>query len=164
MRWKHYLLIALTVLLIAFFQPFIVFLGNLIVIGAALAYVYSDMSPDAQDAYEQKFANWLQRIRHSLRGRGAARAEARLQKRSCMFRLLRRKKVVPASPPVVVEDAIEAEFNLPGGSDSDFGPNASPDASPNASPDASPNSAQNKPRSQPRDATGIKKPYSKKAS
>ena len=113
MRVKHYLLIALTILMIAFFQPFVVFLGNLIVIGCALAYVYSDMTPEAQDKYEQKIASYLQRFRQSLRGRGAARAEARMQKRSGLFRLLRRKKTVSASPPMVIEDAVEAEFDLP---------------------------------------------------
>ena len=113
MRIKHYLLIALTVLMIAFFQPFIVFLGNLIVIGCALAYVYSDMTPEAQDRYEQKLASYLQRFRQSLRRRGAARTEARMQKSSGIFRLLRRKKTVSASPPMVIEDAVEAEFDLP---------------------------------------------------
>lgn len=163
MRWKHYLLIALTVLLIAFFQPFIVFLGNLIVIGAALAYVYSDMSPEAQDAYEQKFANWLKGIRQSLRGRGAARAEARLHKRSGMFRLLRRKKVVPASPPMVVEDAIEAEFNLPAESETNPETNSGPNSN-SGNSNSGPGSVGNTPgKSQARDATSIKKPFSKKA-
>jgi len=129
MRLKHYLLIALTVLLIAFFQPFVVFLGNLIVIGAALAYVYSDLSPEAQDAYEQKLANFLHGIRGSLRGRGEARNKARMEKRSGIFRLLRRKQVTPTTnTPLVIEDAIEAEFDMPAQSS----PKQTSDSSPKA--------------------------------
>ena len=117
MRLKHYLLLALAVLLIAFFQPFVVFLGNFIVIVGALAYVYSDLTPEAQDAYEQKLSDFFARIRSSLRGRGAARAQARMQKRSGIFRMLRRKKVVPSGSPMVIEEAIEAEINLPDSSE-----------------------------------------------
>lgn len=71
MRIKHYLLIILTVCLIAFFQPVVIFLGNLLVIVAAAAYIYSDMTPEAQDAYEQKLANALGQVRSSLRRRKA---------------------------------------------------------------------------------------------
>ena len=113
MRLKHYLLLALTVILIAFGQPFIVFLGNLLVICGALAYVYSDLSPEAQDAYEQKISDFFAGISNSLRSRGEARAEARLQKRSGIFRMLRRRKVTPSDPTVVIEDAIEAEISVP---------------------------------------------------
>jgi hypothetical protein len=118
MRLKHYLILTLTVVMIGFFQPFVAFLGNLIVIGAALAYVYSDLAPEAQDVYEQRFANWLSGVRNSLRGRGEARQKARMESRSGIFRLLRRKKVSPAtsaSPApssLVIEDAVEAEFNV----------------------------------------------------
>lgn len=71
MRFKHYLLIALTLVVIAFFQPLVIFLGNLLVIVAAGAYIYSDMTPEAQDAYERKLGNTLGQIRRSLRGRRA---------------------------------------------------------------------------------------------
>jgi hypothetical protein len=71
MRIKHYLLIILTLILIAFFQPLVIFLGNLLVIVAAGAYIYSDMKPEAQDAYERKLTNALHKVRRSLRGRKA---------------------------------------------------------------------------------------------
>ncbi|MDX1607355.1 MAG: hypothetical protein R3202_14275, partial [Candidatus Competibacterales bacterium] len=67
MRIKHYFLILLTLVVIAFFQPFVVFLGNLIVILAVGAYIYSDLTPEAQDAYEQKLGRGLAQVRHTLR-------------------------------------------------------------------------------------------------
>lgn len=103
MRLKHYLLLALTMLVIAFFQPFIVFLGNLIVIGSALAYVYSDLSPEAQDAYEQKLRDFMSHISSTLRRHGAERNLARLQKKS-RFSLLRRKPAATKQPGVITAE------------------------------------------------------------
>ncbi len=67
MRVKHYFLILFILVVIAFFQPLIVFLGNLLVIVAAAAYIYSDMTPEAQDHYERRLMNALARARNSLR-------------------------------------------------------------------------------------------------
>lgn len=69
MRIKHYLLILLVLLMIAFMQPLIVFLGNLLLIVAAGAYIYSDMTPEAQARYEHKLTDLLDRARHGLRSK-----------------------------------------------------------------------------------------------
>lgn len=67
MRIKHYLLIMLTMLVIAFLQPLVVFLGNLAVILAAGAYIYSDLPASVQDHYERRIARGLAELRHLLR-------------------------------------------------------------------------------------------------
>lgn len=90
MRFKHYLLIALTLIVIAFFQPLVIFLGNLLVIVAAAAYIYSDMTPEAQDAYERKLSETFGSIRHSLRGRRVEVHELPAQRGSRLGRMFGR--------------------------------------------------------------------------
>ena len=67
MRIKHYLLIILTMAVIAFFQPLVVFLGNLVVIIGAGAYIYTDLPPALQDHYERRIARGLAQLRQLLR-------------------------------------------------------------------------------------------------
>lgn len=67
MRIKHYLLIMLTMAVIAFFQPLVVFLGNLAVILGAGAYIYTDLPPTVQDHYERRIAWGLTQLRQLLR-------------------------------------------------------------------------------------------------
>lgn len=90
MRFKHYLLITLTLIVIAFFQPLVIFLGNLLVIVAAGAYIYSDMTPEAQDAYERKLSETFGSIRRSLRGRRAEVHQLPVQRGSRLGRMFGR--------------------------------------------------------------------------
>lgn len=67
MRIKHYLLILLTMTVIAFMQALVVFLGNLMVIGGVLAYIYADLPPAVQDDYERRVGQALGQVRDFLR-------------------------------------------------------------------------------------------------
>jgi hypothetical protein len=100
MRIKHYLLIILTLILIAFFQPLVIFLGNLLVIVAAGAYIYSDMTPEAQDTYERKLADALGHVRRSLRGREAEVHQLPARRGSRLGRMFGRSAPVEAEPAV----------------------------------------------------------------
>lgn len=67
MKMKHYLLIVFTIIAIAFFQPLIMLLGGLTLIGAVTAFIYADLKPAAQDAFEKKAALMVSQLRATLR-------------------------------------------------------------------------------------------------
>ena len=67
MKLRHYLLIAFTVTAIAFFQPLILLLGGVTLIIGVAALIYSDLTPEAQDACENKIVELLEQARSFLR-------------------------------------------------------------------------------------------------
>lgn len=100
MKIKHYLLIVFTFVLIAFFQPLVMFLGNLMIIVALVAYIYSDLPPAAQDAYELKFLRMLRKARDGMRNpHTEPEPIPEVAKPSMIGRLLGRKAAEPESYP-----------------------------------------------------------------
>ena len=67
MKIRHYLLIAFTVIAIAFFQPLILLLGGVTLIIGVTALIYSDLTPEAQDACDNKIVQLLNQARSFLR-------------------------------------------------------------------------------------------------
>lgn len=108
MRIKHYLLIMLVLLMIAFMQPLIVFLGNLLLIVAAAAYIYSDMTPEAQTRYEQKAGDLLDKVRHGLRSKRPPSQQLILTRGERLRRVLGSKSKPEVAEGTVTTDSSES--------------------------------------------------------
>lgn len=64
-KFRHILLATLALLMIAFMQPLITFIGGLtLLIGVGLL-IFRDLPPNLQDALEQRLLNSLRRARAS---------------------------------------------------------------------------------------------------
>lgn len=63
MKIKHYLLLIITLLIIAFCQPLVLLLGGFTLLGGVAAFIYVDLPPDSQDAWETKLTDWLKQAR-----------------------------------------------------------------------------------------------------
>ena len=66
MKIKHYLLLILTLLSIAFLQPLILLLGGITLLGGVIAFVYADMSPESQRAWELRITGLLKQLHSAL--------------------------------------------------------------------------------------------------
>lgn len=67
MKIRHYLLVLLTLLTIAFAQPLVLFLGGLTLIGSVTAFIFSDLPPEKQDMWERKLNELIQRLLGNLK-------------------------------------------------------------------------------------------------
>ncbi len=67
LKIRHYLLIIVTLLTIAFLQPLVLFLGNFTLIAGVMALIFADLPPERQDAWEMKVAGLLKQLRTALR-------------------------------------------------------------------------------------------------
>ncbi|MFZ1326954.1 MAG: hypothetical protein WAT67_13205 [Candidatus Contendobacter sp.] len=63
MKFRHLLFALLALLMIAFMQPLITFLGGLTLLLGIGALIFRDLPPNAQDALEQRVLGWLRRAR-----------------------------------------------------------------------------------------------------
>ncbi|MFO1428776.1 MAG: hypothetical protein U1F76_01340 [Candidatus Competibacteraceae bacterium] len=66
MKIRHYLLLILTLLGIAFLQPLILLLGGVTLLGGVIAFIYADMSPESQRAWEQRIGGLFRQLHLSL--------------------------------------------------------------------------------------------------
>lgn len=66
MKIRHYLLLILTLLGIAFLQPLILLLGGVTLLAGVIAFIYADMSPESQRAWEQRISGLFRQLRLSL--------------------------------------------------------------------------------------------------
>lgn len=113
MKKRYYLLIASAIIIIAFFQPFVLVIGNLVIIFGTVALVYAGLTPDQQDAFEQKLGDIFKQTRSYLRRppqvEQKMRAEAR--KSNSWKRLLGRKTSGPEDYEIDVTDqVVDAEI------------------------------------------------------
>lgn len=69
MKIRHYLLVLLTLLVIAFLQPLVLLFGGVTLLAGVMAFIYSDLPPERQDAWEMKLSDWFGQLRSTLRGR-----------------------------------------------------------------------------------------------
>ena len=67
MKIRHYLLIIVTLLTIAFLQPLVLFLGNFTLIAGVMALIFADLPPERQDAWERKVMGFLKQLSLALR-------------------------------------------------------------------------------------------------
>jgi hypothetical protein len=67
LKIRHYVLVLLTLLTIAFAQPLVLFLGGLTLIGSVTAFIFSDLPPEKQDVWERKLNEFIQRLLGNLR-------------------------------------------------------------------------------------------------
>lgn len=115
LKKKHYLLIVFVIVLIAFFQPFVLLLGNLMIVAGLAAYIYSDLTPEAQDELENKFTNGMKNVRDYLRRSPDENEDTPIPppKRGRFERLLSRSKAPDkkdeAAPPAV-DSIVDAEI------------------------------------------------------
>ena len=66
MKIRHYLLLLLTLLGIAFLQPLILLLGGVTLLGGMITFIYSDMTPESQRAWEQRISGLFRQLHLSL--------------------------------------------------------------------------------------------------
>ena len=66
MKIRHYLLLILTLLGIAFLQPLILLLGGVTLLGGVIAFIYADMSPESQRDWEQRISGLFRQLHLSL--------------------------------------------------------------------------------------------------
>ena len=66
MKIRHYLLLILTLLGIAFLQPLILLLGGVTLLGGVIAFIYSDMTPESQRVWEQRISGLFRQLHLSL--------------------------------------------------------------------------------------------------
>ena len=66
MKIKHYLILILTLLSIAFLQPLILLLGGITLLGGMIAFVYADMPPESQRAWELRITGLLKQLQSAL--------------------------------------------------------------------------------------------------
>ncbi|MDQ2695248.1 MAG: hypothetical protein M3Z21_07705 [Pseudomonadota bacterium] len=101
MKIRHYALAALAVAAVVFLQPLVVLFGNLMLLGGVLAYIYRDLPPPQQDAWDRRIALWMQAARSALK-RPPALADAtpaKLEKKSGLrMRFVRRKAPLADRP------------------------------------------------------------------
>ncbi|MEE4378726.1 MAG: hypothetical protein V2J55_14635 [Candidatus Competibacteraceae bacterium] len=67
MKIRHYLLLIMTILAIGFLQPLIMLIGGMTLITGVLAWIYSDLPPEKQNAWEAKLAQAMQQATAGLR-------------------------------------------------------------------------------------------------
>ena len=66
MKIKHYFLLILTLLSIAFLQPLILLLGGITLLGGMIAFIYADMPPESQRAWELRISGLLKQLHLAL--------------------------------------------------------------------------------------------------
>lgn len=66
LKIRHYVLLIFTLAIIAFCQPLILLLGGVTLLGGALAFIYADLPPASQQAWEAKLIGWLKQAQQSL--------------------------------------------------------------------------------------------------
>jgi hypothetical protein len=76
LKIRHYLLVLLTLLAIAFLQPLVLLFGGVTLLAGVMAFIYSDLPPERQDAWEMKLSDWFGQLRSTLRGRSRREALA----------------------------------------------------------------------------------------
>lgn len=67
MKIRHYALVLLALLTIAFAQPLVLFLGGLTLIGSVTAFIFSDLPPEKQDIWERKLNESIHRLLSKLK-------------------------------------------------------------------------------------------------
>jgi len=63
---KHYLILILTLLSIAFLQPLILLLGGITLLGGVIAFIYADMPPESQRAWELRITGLFKQLQLAL--------------------------------------------------------------------------------------------------
>jgi hypothetical protein len=63
---RHYLLLILTLLGIAFLQPLILLLGGVTLLGGVITFIYADMAPESQRVWEQRISSLFRQLHLSL--------------------------------------------------------------------------------------------------
>lgn len=94
MKIRHYVLVLLTLLTIAFAQPLVLFLGGLTLIGSVCAFIFSDLPPEKQDIWERKLNELLQRLLSNLRKKSKSGRNGRVRNRK-----------QPVEPSSLIEEA-----------------------------------------------------------
>ncbi|MCP5425732.1 MAG: hypothetical protein H6970_11815 [Gammaproteobacteria bacterium] len=67
MKIKHIMLLIITVLTIGFLQPLVMLIGGFTLIAGVLAWIYSDLPPEKQNAWESRIAHFMEQLRNGLR-------------------------------------------------------------------------------------------------
>lgn len=80
MKIRHYVLILLTLLTIAFAQPLVLFLGGLTLVGGVMALIYSDLPPEKQDAWEKGLTELIPRLLAGLKRQPKPNRNKRVRK------------------------------------------------------------------------------------
>ena len=70
MKIRHYFLLILTLLTIAFLQPLVLLLGGFTLVGGVAAFIFADLPPENQDAWEMKVTSLLKQLRLLLTRQG----------------------------------------------------------------------------------------------
>ena len=68
MKFRHVLLALFAMLVIAFMQPLVTFIGGLTLLLGAGALIFRDLTPAGQDAVERRVLGWLRQARVSAPG------------------------------------------------------------------------------------------------
>ncbi len=66
MKIRHYLLLILTLLSVAFLQPLILLLGGITLLGGVIAFIYADMPPESQRAWELRITGLFKQLQLAL--------------------------------------------------------------------------------------------------
>jgi hypothetical protein len=73
LKIRHYGLLILTLLTIAFLQPLVLLLGGFALLGGVAAFIFADLPPENQDAWEMKVTGLLKQLRLVLTRQGQCR-------------------------------------------------------------------------------------------
>ena len=121
LKKRHYLLILFAIIVVAFFQPFVLLVGNLVIVFGIAVYIYTDLTPEAQDELENRVASGMKNMRDYLRRSPAETNENQIPapqpaKRGRFNGLLSRSKpprdnVDEETPPPIVDAEIIREHD-----------------------------------------------------
>lgn len=69
MKIRHFVLLIVTIITIVFMQPLVLLLGNIALLTSVFAFIYSDLPPEKQEAWENRIVQFLKQLRSSLKNR-----------------------------------------------------------------------------------------------
>jgi hypothetical protein len=69
LKIRHFALLIVTIIIIVFMQPLVLLLGNIALLTSVFAFIYSDLPPEKQEAWENRIVQFLKQLRSSLKNR-----------------------------------------------------------------------------------------------